>query len=257
MAGVLERLELEQPTIITSDILTQILGEEGVRTPTRIVAARLRKNGWLLPTSKNGVWEFIPASSAGPYSKNDPLLNIKALMAKHPNLKIGLTFQTAAWLHRVADRIPMRLEAAIDNPKISRLLDNNIVSSVFSPNLQYDIINGVFVLKPESIIVHMTTKPRAVRSWSSAIEWLPDLAALLDITSMQEELNNRSKAIKARTGYLLQRLRPDIAEVIYENSKPSTKSWFGTRATLLRHDNKWLIADTILPFNPKELEKVT
>ena len=62
MAGVLEKLELERPIIVTSEQLSTILKEEGIRTPARIVAARLREKGWLLPTQSSGAWEFVPAS---------------------------------------------------------------------------------------------------------------------------------------------------------------------------------------------------
>ena len=96
LAGVLEKLELERPTIVTTEMLSVILKEENIQTPTRIVAARLREKGWLLPTLIRGSWEFVPASSAGAYSANDPLLHVKSLQAKHPGIKFGLTFQSAA-----------------------------------------------------------------------------------------------------------------------------------------------------------------
>jgi len=254
MAGVLERLELERPAIITSEELAQILKNEGIKTPTRVVAARLRDRGWLLPTLSNGVWEFVPASSAGAFSSNDPLLPIKTLLKKNSNIKIGLTFQTAAWIHGIADRIPLHPEVAIENAKITRLLPDSIYSSVFSPRLPCSILRGVPVLEPESVIVHMAAKPGAVRSWQSALEWLIDLANMLKITSLLEEINDQNNAIIARTGYLLQGMRPDITDEILKTFEPKCKTWFGSRAPLIRHDNKWLIADTLLPFDPRKLD---
>jgi len=84
------------------------------------------------------------------------------------------------------------------------------------------------------------------------LEWLPDLAELLAIELLLEEVATRSGASKARTGYLLQGMRPDISDAIYELDMPKYKTWFGPRAPLLRHDNKWLVADTMLPFNPSK-----
>lgn len=55
MAGVLEQLELDQPALVTSAELTRLLEAHGVRTPARIVAARLREEGWLLPTGRRSV----------------------------------------------------------------------------------------------------------------------------------------------------------------------------------------------------------
>jgi hypothetical protein len=31
------------------------------------------------------------------------------------------------------------------------------------------------------------------------------------------------------------------------------KVWFGQRGSLRRHDERWRIADTVLPFDPSEL----
>jgi DNA-binding transcriptional regulator PaaX len=52
MAGILERLELERPTIVTSESLSQILQEEGISIPVRIAASRFREKGWFLSTPK-------------------------------------------------------------------------------------------------------------------------------------------------------------------------------------------------------------
>ena len=257
MAGVLERLELERLDIITSEQLSEILQDEGIKTPARVVASRLRDKGWLLPTPKRGVWEFIPAASAGAFSSNDPLLIIKSLISKLTSLRFGLTFQSAAWLHGVADRVPARLECAAGDIKSYRVLHQKLFTSVFFPRIAYREARGVSVLAPESVIVHMTTKPSAVRSWQSALEWLPDLAGLLSTELIQEEIADRSDAAVARTGYLLQGMRPDIAEMIYQKNKPQYKTWFGPHASLLRSDKKWLMADTILPFNPVKMESVT
>jgi hypothetical protein len=36
--------------------------EAGLRTPAKVVAARLRATGWLLATAQRGVYEFAPGS---------------------------------------------------------------------------------------------------------------------------------------------------------------------------------------------------
>ena len=256
MAGILERLELERPIIVTSEALSRILQEEGIQTPARIVAARLREKGWLLPTQCRGAWEFVPASSAGAYSSNDPLLHIKSLMSKHPVIAFGLTFHTAAWIHGAADRIPSHIEIAAGNTQTARIMHGGMYISVFSPRLAYMEIRGVPVLAPESVIVHMAAKPGAVRSWQSALEWLPELSGLLTVSSINEEISSSSSAVIARTGYLLQGLRPDIADSLFVQNPPKYKTWFGPHAPLLRHDNKWMVADTMLPFDPRGIGAV-
>jgi hypothetical protein len=105
----------------------------------------------------------------------------------------------------------------------------------------------------ESVLMHMTAKPGAVRSWTSALEWLPELATELSWQPLSLELTDRPAATRARTGYLLQGMRPDLATAIQGLGRLHGKTWFGTRGHLLRHDNTWQIADTSLPFDPRIL----
>ena len=109
------------------------------------------------------------------------------------------------------------------------------------------------MLAPESILVHMTAKPGAVRSWASALEWLPELVADLSWEELSVELADRPTATSARTGYLLQGMRPDLADAIRQSSPLRGKTWFGPRGHLRRHDNTWQVADTSLPFDPRTL----
>jgi len=256
LAGVLERLELEQPGLVTSKDLTRILEGLGIKTPTRIIAARLRERGWLLSTGRSGVWEFAPAALAGAYSRWDPFISLQTVLACHPQLPCALTFQSAAWAHGVAERLPKRLELAVDSMKHANRFIGDPILSTFNPVLSRIELKGVPVLAIESLVVHTAAKPADLRSWHSALEWLPDLATELDFETLIVELSGQSKAVGARTGYLLQGLRPDLSAGIYQTITPSTKTWFGPRGPLLRHDNCWLIADTILPFSPRELERV-
>lgn len=253
MAGVLEQLELDQPALVTSAELTRLLEAHGVRTPARIVAARLREEGWLLPTGRRSVWEFAPAAAAGAFSRNDPVTPLRAFLLQRPSARCGLTFQAAAWAHGLADRAPARLEVAAADAELARQLPHQIAASVFAPHLEYVQLRGVPVLPLESVFVHMTTRPNAVRSWESAREWLPDLAAELSWDSLARELDRRTGAVRARTGYLLQAMRADLAARIRAGEPPRSKTWFGPHGPLRRHDAQWQIADTILPFDPRQL----
>ena len=257
LAGILEELELEQPTLVTSEHLNKLVAQYGLRTPTKIVAARLRERGWLLPTGRRGVWEFAPAALAGPYSRNDPTTDLRAFLLQRPEAQCGLTFQAAAWAHGFADRVPTRLEVATFTAALSKQLPTSLSCSVFAPRLPRTEIRDVPVLAPESVVVHMAARPAAVRSWASALEWLPELAESLSVEQVFVELSQRPASVHARTGYLLQGLRPDIARAIqsldaFKESK-SNKTWFGPRGKLQRHSVTWQIADTILPFDPAAL----
>ncbi|QPZ37453.1 type IV toxin-antitoxin system AbiEi family antitoxin [Paramicrobacterium chengjingii] len=256
MGGVLEELELEQPELVTSEHLDRLVQQQGLRTPVKVVAARLRERGWLLPTGRRGVWEFAPAAVAGAYSRNDPVMPLRAFLAERPDARCALTFQAAAWAHDAADRSPARPEVAAVTSELARQLPAALAGTVFKPCLDYQDIRGVPVLAIESLIVHMAARPKAVRSWSSALEWFPELARRPVPDLLMKELSGRPASIRARTGYLLQGLRPDLAVAIRELAPPAGKTWFGSRGPLRRHDAAWQIADTLLPFNPRELAAV-
>jgi hypothetical protein len=253
MAGVLQSLELERPSLVTMAELSRILSEEKIDTPARIVASRLRNAGWLLRTDQRGVWEFAPAELAGAYPSGDSLTGFRAYLAKHVDVPCGLTFQAAAWAHGYSNRIPARPEVAAAKRESIKGFPDSLSLSTFTPTLAYERIDGIPVLAIESIFVHMCEKPKAVRSWESAKEWIPELSAELKWEDLEQDLSLRPLSVKARLGYLLKGVRRDLSEQIYTTYEPKNKTWFGQRGRLIRHDNHWLIADTVLPFNPGAL----
>jgi hypothetical protein len=78
LAPLVAELELRQPTLVTLRELAILAEEAGLRTPAKVVAARLRATGWLLPTGQRGVYEFAPGAHAGPYGHGDPLSHCRA-----------------------------------------------------------------------------------------------------------------------------------------------------------------------------------
>lgn len=251
-APLLEQLELERPEIVTIAQMKKLCDAFDIATAPKVVAARLRKQGWLLPTSQRGVWEFAPAELAGPYSSADPLLPFKSFMASKPDIFCALTFQTAAWALGFADRVPAVLDIAFAAPPQVKTPASMKVS-VFKSNLEPLQAKGVSVLAPEAILVQMVQRPTSLRSWQAVTEWLPDLAYEAKTGSMLQELEGRSNATAVKTGYLLQGLRPDIAKAIKLTCATNQKTNFGS-GRQIRYDAEWGVADAILPFNPKMLE---
>jgi predicted transcriptional regulator of viral defense system len=254
LAPVLEQLELHAEDLVTTERLDELVQAAGIGTSTRLVAARLRERGWLLNTGERGVWEFAPAAAAGPHSRGGPTRLFRSFLA-HSNVVCGLTFQVAAWALNAANRAPVRPEIAVANRGDLRRVPKGLDASVFNPQLPYVTAKGAPTLQPASILVHMAESPNRVRSWVSAQEWLPEIAAEATTADVLTELQGRAATVSARTGYLLQGLRADIAANI---PRPSTTTWFGPRGPLKRRrDNHWKVADTLLPFNPRDLHPVT
>ena len=255
MSGILEDLELNGETYISLPELQRIAEKNKVKTAPSLIAQRLKENGWLLPTDQRGIWEFSPASRAGAYSKNDPLREIIAYQMKNPGIECFLCLQTAAWALGLADRIPSQKELAF--PQMPRNQMSSSISAFFyKPVLKPREARGVLCLMPESIVVHLATKPQSVTSWDSAMEWFPDVVYETDSDKLMEELSDKPDSVKRRTGYLLQGMYPEAARKIYSLITGHSKIRFGPRVSAIRNDEYWMVSDTILPFSPKEVEKV-
>jgi len=253
LAGILQELELERPLLVTKDVLSDLKNKYHVASSVEVVAARLKEKGWLLSTGIRGVWEFIPAEVAGVYSTNDPLLSFRAFHAKYPTVKCALTFQTAAWIYGDSDRAPSEVYVSVEDYRSTRLLKGHAFASFFRPSLPYHVISNVTVLARESVIVQMASKPLSVPSWASVPEWLPGFCAELSPEGVYEELANRSSFVSQRLGYLIQSMRPDIADEIYRITKPKNNAWFGERKQSLRYDKRFMVADTHLSFDPRKI----
>jgi predicted transcriptional regulator of viral defense system len=259
LAPIVEALELDEVSLVTIGLIDEIRLRAGIATPANVLASRLRARGWLLATRQRGVYEFAPGSHAGPLSRGSLTLPLQAALRAQPRPDVGLTFQSAAWALGLADRAPSRLEVAAPTAKtasrLSRVLGEGARVLVFTPHLPWETGHGVPVLSADSLLVHMAVRPRSVRSWASAVEWLPDIAANASPARAVIELAERPVSVAARLSYLLSGLRPDIADAVAP--PPRGKVYFGPRGRLLRHDATHQIADTLLPFDPRTLPAVT
>ena len=253
LAPVVERLELDRPEVVTLRDIERICSEEDVATTPRVVASRLKNAGWLLPTGSRGAWEFAPAELAGPYSSYDPLLPVKALAAASASAKPVLRGQTAAWAMGLADRVPSTVEIAF-KPGSHGALPKGVSACTYETKLPARKAKGVYSLAPEAVLVQMAERPSSVRSWASAAEWLPDVMVEMGVEDTLKELQGRTAATAQRVGYLLQGVRPDIADAVFEAKTPKNVARFG-RGSTLRSSARWMVADAELPWNPQYLEE--
>lgn len=111
LAAIVEDLEVDQPELVTMPTLRDLLERHGVATPANVVAARLRILGWLLDTGTRGVWEFSPASRAGPISRGDPTLPLSAALAAQPALPAALALSRTSRRTRHASARSRELNA--------------------------------------------------------------------------------------------------------------------------------------------------
>lgn len=251
LAPLLEELELERPKTVTLERIADLAEALDIRTPARIVAHRLAQKGWLLETQVAGVWEFAPADRAGAISDADPFLTLRALLARD-DLPVAIALGSALWLHNVADRSPYPHEVAIPSGlRVPRALQREYRVVRHQARLAQQEVNGLPVHRTATVLVHLAHRPSDVKSWAGVLDLLPDLLAVCEHEDIEVELAGRPHATRIRLAYLLQSLAPGLIRDL--NIMPAGKVWFGPRRPLRRHDARWNVADTLLPFSPREL----
>lgn len=255
LAKVTEELELNGSRLITSEQLKEICKNKEINYPIENLVYKLKKEGWFMTTGVTGVWEYIPAAVAGSYSSNDPLMPLKAFKLRYPKIEFYLCLQTAAWAQGYSDRIPSTLQICAEKT-VRKNLPKNIKFYKYTPHNNTIVVKGsINCLAPESIIIQISSKPSIINSWTSSIDWIEELAYEIEYDKILSELSTQNKSTWARCGYFLSGLRPDISKKIYEKKKPVSKVRFGPRQPSIRNNEKWKIADTILPYNPEDLNE--
>lgn len=253
LAPLVAELELRQPLLVSLKELAALAEEAGLRTPAKVLAARLRATGWLLPTGQRGVYEFAPGAHAGPYGHGDPFIDLRAALEMgHP---LGVALHSALWLHGMAERAPDRHEvAAPSGSAVPVSLRRRMRVVRFSPRLPTVQVDRLPVHQAATILVHAAAKPGDVRGWTTFAEALPELAARSTADDLDRELNARPFAVRPRLAYLLGGVAPAIADRL-QPITPSSVTWFGSSRASRRYDKRFNVADGLLPFDPRTLQE--
>ena len=259
LAPILTELEKEQPTVITIVDLARLASAARVRSDPRLIADRLRKLGWLLPTAIRGVFEFAPGAHAGPIGHGDPWLTVRAAAASNPSLSLAVAGTSAMWAHRLLDRPPTRLHLVVGpHDHVSSSLAKAAHVTRFESQVAPLRIADVPVHSPATVLVHAAVHPSDIEPWTVAAEALHDLVSLADRVELDAELRDRPKSVVARLAYLIHGVDPQLADDLYPAplaGQQHPKIRFGPRGSARRNSQRFGIADTILPFNPGQLAR--
>jgi predicted transcriptional regulator of viral defense system len=255
LALLVTELELRQPVLVSLQELAALAEEAGIRTPPKVIAARLRATGWLLTTGQRGVYEFAPGAHAGPYGHGDPFIDLRAALSAGNHLDVAL--QSALWLHGLAERAPDRHElAAPPGTAVPASVKQGMRVVRFSARLPAVHIDRLPVHRTSTILAHIAARPGDVRGWAAFAEALPELAASSTADELEQELRDRPSTVRPRLAYLLSGVAPEIASSL-EPSTPSLVTWFGSSRTSRRYDKRFNVADSLLPFDPRTLAVVS
>jgi len=162
LAALVEHLELERNPTVTLEEISGIAEEQGLKTPGRIVAHRLARLGWLLPTPVRGTWEFAPAERAGAIPDADPLLPLRALLSASAKISPRpLALGSALWIQDLAERSPDRREVAVPyGIPIPPALRREYRVLRHTAHLDPAHVGDLPVHRPATVLVHWPLAPR-------------------------------------------------------------------------------------------------
>lgn len=252
MAAVLQELELEQLTVVTKERLAELTERAGVTLATSEVANRLQRQGWLLPLRTREAWEFAPAARAGAIGSGDPFVELRASVLRRPRFPVAVAYESSAWLHQLASRIPGRHVLAIPPEKsVPHALRDFRVTRMWG-SLANEDIDRLPVWTLETLLVLIGARPSGFRDWPNLGDWLNTAVEGLDPHRLLNELADRPRSAWMRTGYLIETGGGQhLADEIREGAPPGSGPFYlGSRHAPGRYDRRWEVHDSILKYRP-------
>jgi len=246
LAPLIELMELEQPRVLTRPQLTDWARQAGVPWPTDLVVRRLREHGWLLDLATRGVWEFAPASRAGAYGAGDPLVELRAVLARDPGAPYLVAAESAAFLLGLSSRRPG--SEAIGAPPGTRipkaLKEFRLVR--WLPALSPVSRDGLPLWSTATLLAFMATRPAGYHDWPNVEEWISQAAAAATADECAQELHGRSRGAWARAAYLLEAggARQTAAALMERAPEGSGPYYLGDRSRPGRYSRTYDVVDS-------------
>ncbi len=250
IAALVEELELRQPVLVTGDLLLDIVTVVNSPLVVAEAAQRLVRAGWLLPLRTRNSWEFAPASRAGRYGSDDALIELRAVLGRHPDAPVAVGFESAVWMYGYSEHRPNRPVFVHRRGWRPPKSLSEMRAVTFDWKLASGTVNGVPVLVPPSALVACAERPEQMGDWANADEWLGETMRASSLFDLINEAEGRNTATLGRLGYLAEWAhRFDIADEIERISpdRPSV-TYLGPRgAPGARWVPRWRLYDSALP----------
>ena len=246
LAPLLQLLELEQQRVVTASQLAEYAKEVDTKWPSDLVVRRLREHGWLLSLATRGVWEFAPAARAGAFGSGDPLIELRAVLARDPQAPYMVAAESAAYLLGLASRRPesecVGAPVGVRPPK--SLATFRIVR--WEPKSPFVTREDLPVWAPATLLAFMASRPSGYRDWPNVGEWLSQAVAMIDPGDITRELDGRYAGAWARAAYLLDSGgMPDGATTLMQDA-PDGKGphYLGERSAPGRYSSTYDVIDS-------------
>ncbi len=196
---------------------------------------QMNETGWLVPTDTRGMWEFAPGSRAGSFRSSDTFMPLKAALAKNPDLKVTVSMESAAFLHKLSEHSPRKGVIAVPKGTSRKgALSQYRHINIQLPESATVVMDGIPVHSIAGLLAAMAVRPMSYRDWPNVLKWLPDACNKI-ITSPNKEsgslggksglfemLKTQPTTVVARVAYFFRITRHDsIARTILDLiSKP-------------------------------------
>jgi len=242
VAGVVERLEIDQPRVVTMRELARIAVDVGACSDIADapkLAYWLQTLGWLGSLRTEGVWEFLPGARAGAYGSGDRFIEFRAQRAVYPWWPGVLAMESAASLLGLAQRLPtsevVALPAGVALPKALSVWRYVTVALPDSAQVERD---GLVYWSMTGLIAGIAFRPSGYRDLAGLAQWLPEAGAQLDQSILMEALEAAASSVRQRAAYLARLAGADaVAMALLAGHLPVRPVWYGpTRAAGARYD---------------------
>jgi len=248
LAGIVQELELRQPSVVTRSLLGDIAATQGSRVPENVLVERLVRLGWLLPLRKRDAWEFAPGARAGRYSSDDVWIELRALLEHEPDAPVAIAFDSAVWELGHSTHQPTQAVLAHRRGwRAPEALDARLIT--FEWQLPSRVVRGLPLWGEATVVVGAAERPAAQGNWANADDWLPETFRATTPDQVVAEAAGRRVSTLARLGYLAEWSgRGDIAdevEALLPGRLPVTT--LGPRDQRGRWSRRWHVSDALLP----------
>jgi hypothetical protein len=246
VAPLLQLLELEQPRVVTAAQVRAWALDAGISWPADLVIRRLRERGWLLDLATRGVWEFAPAARAGQFGSGDPLIELRATLARDPSAPYAVGAESAAYLLGLAGRRPRREVVGV--PQGVRPPTAFKVFRVVTWTPRVDLIQreSLPTWSVATLLASMAARPSGYHDWPNVGEWIAQAAASVRVPDLARELAGRARGAWARAAYLLDSGgQADAAAQLMQHAPAGSGPYYlGPRDRAGRHSGAFDVIDS-------------
>lgn len=220
-SGLLGRLAVDRPAVVTRADIAAYLAESGAERDVERTTRQLQELGWLAALHLKGVWAYLPP---GEGEIVDPYIDLRAWRARDADARFALAGEAAAWHLGYLDRAfsgPVAVWCPPDHrlphglrPHVSlvRIRLAGVPDRLITPSPALlrrrglDLTRwaaGLPAFGPEALVVQLAARPASFRAWADLVPHLGALAGDCEGPRIAQLLAEESSSTWQRAAYVL------------------------------------------------------